>query len=49
MSANLILFTMLIYFYIGIEQWWQYNNAGMGITYLAYGVANIGLYMVASK
>jgi hypothetical protein len=49
MSANLILLTTLVYFYVAMEQWFTYNNLGMFIAYLGYSFANIGLYMLASK
>jgi hypothetical protein len=49
MSAFLIIITGLIYFYVGLEQWFKYNNLPMLLTYIGYAFANIGLYMMASK
>jgi hypothetical protein len=49
MSSNLILVSMVLYFYIGVEQYFKYDNLPMGIVWTAYGFANIGLYLAASK
>jgi hypothetical protein len=46
MSAWLIIVTGLIYFYIGLEQVVK-GNTPMGITYVSYATANIGLYFMA--
>jgi uncharacterized membrane protein YecN with MAPEG domain len=48
-SANLIIFTGLVYAYIAFEQGYYHNNIGMMITYFAYAMGNVGLYMMASK
>lgn len=49
MSANLIIITGLIYFYVAAEQYIVHKNVAMTITYVSYATANIGLYMMASK
>ena len=49
MSANLIIFTGAIYAYIAFEQGYYHGNTGMMITYFAYALGNVGLYMMASK
>lgn len=49
MSANLIIFTGLIYLYIAIEQYFLKGNLSMFIIYLGYAFANVGLWMAASK
>lgn len=46
MSGPLILATMGIYFFVSIEQLMK-GNIGGCITWGAYGVANIGLWMMA--
>lgn len=46
MSAWLIAFTGLIYAWVAAEQFWRENPA-MGITYMGYAFANIGLFMLA--
>ncbi len=46
MSGPLILLTMAIYFYVGIEQGLKGNAAGF-IMWTSYGAANIGLWMMA--
>jgi hypothetical protein len=46
MSSNLIIVTGLIYAYIGIEQVIK-GNVPMGVTYLSYSTANVGLYYMA--
>jgi hypothetical protein len=48
MGAWLIGFTGAIYALIAAEQLWK-GNAGMGIAYIGYAFANIGLYMLAAK
>lgn len=48
MSAWLIAFTGVIYFYVAFEQGYK-GNIGMLIAYLGYAFANIGLYMLATK
>jgi hypothetical protein len=45
-SSWLIIVTGLIYLYIGIEQVIK-GNIPMGITYISYSTANIGLYWMA--
>jgi hypothetical protein len=46
MSSWLIILTGAIYAYIGIEQIVK-GNVPMGITYISYCTANIGLYYMA--
>lgn len=46
MSGWLIALTGFIYAYVAAEQFWV-KNPGMGIAYLGYALANIGLYMLA--
>lgn len=46
MSGLLIALTGLIYAWIAADQFWR-GNPGMGIAYLGYAVANIGLFMLA--
>jgi hypothetical protein len=46
MSSWLIILTGAIYAYIGIEQVVK-GNLPMGITYMSYATANIGLYFMA--
>lgn len=48
MGANLIIFTGIIYLYIGLDQFYK-GNTGMCIAYIGYSFSNIGLYLVASK
>jgi hypothetical protein len=48
MGAWLIGFTGFIYALIALEQAWK-GNMGMGIAYIGYAFANIGLYMLAAK
>jgi hypothetical protein len=48
MSAWLIAFTGIIYFYVSVEQLYK-GNMGMFIAYLGYAFSNIGLYLLASK
>jgi hypothetical protein len=45
-SSWLIIVTGAIYAYIGIEQIVK-GNTPMGITYVSYATANIGLYFMA--
>ena len=45
MSKPLILVTMCIYFYVGAEQGFKGNFAGL-ILWSSYGVANIGLWLM---
>jgi len=49
MSANLIIFTGVVYLYVALEQWYIHKNFGMLITYIGYAFANIGLYLLANK
>jgi len=44
MSKPLIIFTALIYTYVFIDQFSKGNTA-MGIAYVGYAFANIGLWM----
>ena len=46
LSSWLIIVTGLIYAYIGIEQVVK-GNVPMGVTYMSYATANIGLYYMA--
>lgn len=46
MSGSLILVSMGIYFYVAVEQLAKGNWPGF-ITWGAYGIANIGLWMTA--
>lgn len=46
MSGPLILVSMCIYFYVGLEQGIKGNTAGF-IMWCSYGLANIGLWMQA--
>lgn len=46
MSRPLILVVMLIYFYVAAEQGYHKNYAAT-IVWGAYGVANLGLWMLA--
>jgi hypothetical protein len=44
MSGPLILFVMLIYAVIGIDQF-RKGDMGMAITWWGYALANVGLYV----
>lgn len=46
MSGHLIAVTGLIYAWIAADQFWR-DNPGMGIAYLGYAMANVGLWMLA--
>lgn len=46
MSGPLILLVMFIYFFVAGEQLAKGNLAGF-ITWASYGLANIGLWMMA--
>lgn len=46
MSGPLIALTGLIYAWIAADQFWR-GNPGMGIAYMGYSVANIGMLMLA--
>ena len=46
MSSHLIALTGLIYAYVSAEQFLR-GNPGMGIAYLGYAFANVGLYVLA--
>lgn len=48
MSGWLIALTGFIYFGVSCEQFYK-GNTGLGIAYLGYSFANIGLYTLASK
>jgi hypothetical protein len=49
MSGGLIALTGGIYLYVGLEQYYRFNNLPMLYTYVGYAFANVGLYMMASK
>ena len=49
MSGGLIAITGFIYLYVGLEQYFKFNNVPMLYTYTGYAFANIGLYIMASK
>ncbi|MDA8977464.1 hypothetical protein N9F71_00425 [bacterium] len=49
MSSHLIALTGAIYLYVGLEQWFKFQNTAMLLTYIGYAFANIGLYLMASK
>jgi len=44
MSNYLIILVGIIYTYIGIDFFLK-NQIGLGITFLAYALANLGLYL----
>lgn len=46
MSGPLIALTGLIYLYVSADQF-RRGNSGMGIAYLGYAFANVGLFLVA--
>lgn len=46
MSSPLIALTGVIYLYVAVEQFWH-GNPGMGIAYLGYAFANVGLFIMA--
>jgi hypothetical protein len=46
MSSPLIALTGVIYLYVAVEQFWH-GNPGMGIAYLGYAFANVGLFVMA--
>lgn len=46
MSGPLIALTGLIYAYVAADQFTK-GNPGMGIAYLGYAFANVGLYTLA--
>ena len=48
MSGPLIILTGLVYFWVSAEQLFKGNGA-MAITFGAYAVANIGLYLGVSR
>jgi len=45
MSAWLIAFIGVVYFYIGCELLFK-GNVGMAISFFGYSLGNVGLYMV---
>lgn len=47
MSGTLIIVTGVIYAIVAVDQFAHGNN-GMGIAYLGYAFANIGLWMLAT-
>jgi len=44
MSGNLIILVGVIYLYIGTDYLLK-NQIGLGITFLAYALANLGLFL----
>jgi hypothetical protein len=44
MSKTLIVITAMIYTYVFVEQFSK-GNTGMGLAYMGYAFANIGLWM----
>lgn len=46
MSSHLIALTGCIYAYVAAEQFFR-GNPGLGIAYMGYAFANVGLYLVA--
>ena len=44
MSGPLILFVMVIYGIVSVDQFLR-GNVGMGIAWAGYSVSNIGLYL----
>ena len=46
MSGPLILLTMCIYFYVGLEQGLKGNYPGL-VMWVSYGTANAGLYWMS--
>jgi hypothetical protein len=46
MSSHLIALTGCIYAYVSAEQFFR-GNPGLGIAYMGYAFANVGLYLVA--
>jgi len=48
MSANLIIVVAIIYFYVAVEQALK-GNIPMLVTFGAYAISNIGLYLMATK
>lgn len=47
MTRPLIILVGLIYAYIALESAWR-GNTGIAITYGAYALGNVGLWMLAS-
>ena len=48
MSGWLIATVGIVYAYVSLEQFMR-GNIGLGIAYMGYSFANIGLYMLATK
>jgi hypothetical protein len=48
MSGPLIALTGLIYLFVACDLAWR-GNVGLGIAYLGYAFANVGLYLVATR
>lgn len=48
MSGWLIATVGIVYGYVSFEQFMK-GNIGLGIAYMGYSFANIGLYMLATK
>lgn len=46
MSGFLIAITGVIYLYVAVDQFLR-GNAPMGIAYLGYAFANVGLFLLA--
>ena len=49
MSTWLIAVTGLIYLWVALEQTIKYNDYAMGIVYLGYAFANVGMFVLAMK
>jgi len=47
-SGLLIIITGIIYTVVSIDQFWK-HNIPMGITYAAYALSNVGLWMAVTK
>lgn len=45
MSGPLILVVMIVYFLIGVDFFLKANYP-MAVVFVAYGIANLGLYLV---
>ncbi len=47
-SGWLIVITGAIYTIVSVDQFWRHNTP-MGITYAAYALSNVGLWMAITK
>ncbi len=47
-SGWLIVITGAIYTIVSVDQFWR-HNVPMGITYAAYALSNVGLWMAITK